>query len=64
MSTPRLNTGLSMTSLPPKDDPKILACSVLAESLTQFYNNINPGDLNQVSVEARQLVHLDLSINQ
>jgi hypothetical protein len=71
-------------SLPPKDDPKFLACCVLSENLPQFDfrelprhpletniptilnspTNINPVDLNQVSMEARQLVHPYLSNDQ
>jgi hypothetical protein len=68
-------------SLPPKGDPKFLACCILSEILPQFKfgefphypletntpvtlngpTSINPVDLSQVSVEARQLFHLYLS---
>jgi hypothetical protein len=64
-------------SLPPEDDHKFLACCILSENLPQFHfgelphhpleiiwngpTSRNSVDLNQVSVEARQLVHLYLS---
>jgi hypothetical protein len=84
MSTSCLSTGLKLyVSLPPEDDPKIMAWHV-SENLTQFDfgefphhplemntqtilndpTSGNPMDLNQVSVEARQLSHLYLYSNQ
>jgi hypothetical protein len=64
-------------SLPPEDDPKVLACCVLPENLPQFdfgefphhpLETITPKilnvDINHIGVEARQLLHLYLSIEQ
>jgi hypothetical protein len=67
-------------SLPPRNDPKFLACCVLSQNLSHLdfkvfqYHSLkvntptilngptsrDPVDLNQVSMDARQLVHFSL----
>jgi hypothetical protein len=62
-------------SLPPKDNSKLLASCILSENLPQFNfrefpailnvpTSINPVELNHMSMETIQLVHLCLSTDQ